>query len=276
MFLEEMGLSSCAKGCIACGVGTAVVFAIMIPVSLLVIAPKMGQHALDISEMNIPNATVFDIPDNLHLNHTAMMVNHVNLMQTSLPFSAKLHETQMVMHIPAYEGQWFSWPERNLAYFTMPELDIKHGTNAFSITSTITVMENTDDFVHWSFMLALGGFPYGTSVYIAGQPKLSALGGIISMELKMGKRMNCSYVPSPEDGIALALESVPLQTIEEHITARRLSGVGGMGPVTMTCKDEGEMHSDYLDVVLQNFTHELAQPGGGTTTPAPTTAPSMV
>jgi hypothetical protein len=241
----------------------------------------MGQHALDVSEMDIPNATVYHIPDNLHLNHTAKIVNNVKLMQTSLPFSAKLHETNMVMHIPAYDAGWTSWPERNIAWFTMPELDIKHGTNTFQITTDINMMENTDDFVHWSFMLALGGFPNGTSVYIAGKPKLSAL-GIISMELKMGKKMNCTYVPSPSDGYALDQNSAPLNTLEESITARRLSGVGGMGPVTMACVDEGEMDSDYMDEILQNFTEEMKDDSWmktTTTTVAPTTttaAPSMV
>jgi len=263
-----MGLTPCAKGCIACGVGTAVVLAIMIPVSILVIAPNMGQHALDVSVMDIPNSTVFDIPDNLHLNHSAKIVNKVNLKQTSLPFGAKLHETQMVMHIPAYAGQWFSWPERNIAYFTMPEQNIKHGDNAFEVTTAITMMENTDDFVHWSFMLALGGFPYGTEVYIAGKPKLSAM-GIFNMELSLGKKMNCSFVQPPMDSDAPALNLESPQAVEESITARRLSGVRGMGPVTITCKDEGEMDDDYLNVILQNFTDELEHPQ---TTPPPTAA----
>ena len=272
--LEDMGLSTGAKGCIACGVGTAVVLAIMIPVGILVIAPKMGQHALDVSEMNIPNSTVYGLPENLHLDHTAKIFNNVILKQTSLPFASRLHETQMVMHIPASpEGSFFEWGETNLAWFNMPEQDIKHGTNSFSIDTTINVLENTDDFVHWAFMLSLGGFPYGATVYIVGQPKMSAL-GIIHMDLKLGKKMNCSYVPGP-DGIELVQNSAPLQTSEESITARRLAiaGVGGMGPVTLTCKDEGEMESDYIDEILQNFTQDLERTT--TTTAAPTTTEAV-
>jgi hypothetical protein len=238
----------------------------MIPVNILVIAPHMGQHALDVSVMSIPNATVYELPDDLHMNHTAKIFNSVKLIQSALPFSAKLHETQMVMHVPpSPNGSFFSWGDVNLAWFSMPEQDIAHGTNTFQVTADLNVLEDTDDFVHWSFALTLGGCPYGTTVYIVGQPKLTAL-GFLSMDLTMGKKLNCTYVPST-DASAMVQNSA---TFEEFLTARRLSGVRGMGPVTLTCEDDGEVESDYIDAILQNFTRDLARTTT-TTTSAPTT-----
>jgi len=273
-----MGLSNAAKGCIACGVCSAVVVAIMIPVSILVIAPSMGQHALNVATMNVPNATVYDLPDNLHLDKKAHIYNEVKLDQTSLPFGSKLHETQLVMHIPeSPPGMWYQWPPRNLAYFTMPEQDITHGMNKFTVTADLTVMENTDDFVHWAFMLSFMGFPYGAPIYMVGQPKMSAL-GIFHMDLKMGKELNCTYY-NP-DAPTYTKETLP--TYEEFVTSRRLAGVRGMGPVTLICKDQGKLDDDIRDTILTNFTrqleHPVTTPPPTTTTaaPAPAPAPSMV
>jgi hypothetical protein len=264
-----MGLSNAAKGCIACGVCTAVVVAIMIPVNILVIAPSMGQHALNVATMEVPNATVYDLPDNLHFNKSAHIYNKVKLDQTSLPFPSKLHETQLVMHIPkSPEGMFFQWPPRNLAYFTMPEQDIKHGMNKFEVTADLTVMENTDDFVHWAFMLSFLGFPYGAPIYMVGQPKMSAM-GIFHMDLKMGKELNCTYFNPLDPGNALMNTITPETTYEEFVTARRLAGVGGgIGPVTLICHDQGNLDDDIRDEILTNFTRQLEHP---VTTPPPTT-----
>merc|ERR1712185_86499 len=90
-------------------------------------------------------------------------------------------------------------------------------------------------------------------------------------ELKFRKRLNCTYVPPLLHGNALVQNAAPLQTSEESIPARRLAGVGGMGPVTLTCREDGEMPSELLDEVLTNFTQDLAQT---TTTAAPAPAPA--
>jgi hypothetical protein len=279
-----MGLSNCAKGCIAFWVVAAVVAAIMIPVGILVIAPSMGQHALNVAIMNIPNSTVYDLPDNLHLDHTAKIFNNVTLKQSSLPFGAKLHETQMVMHVPASKpGGYFVWPATNLGYFEIPEESIKHGNNAFSFTSALTVLENTDNFVHWAFDLTFGGEPNGTTVHVVGRPKLSAL-GIFHMDLKMGKKLNCKYVP-PTTTTAAPTSAAPTTTTTAGAVTTAKSattttaapsalplraGVGGMGPVELNCVDEGELDDDLIEEILQNFTDDLARTT--TTTAAPTTA----
>merc|ERR1712054_595095 len=100
-------------------------------------------------------------------------------------------------------------------------------------------MGDTDDFVHWAFMVRLGGFPNGTTVYIAGESDLTA-GDDSSMELKLGRKMNCSYVLPPMDGNPSVQSLAQFQASEASMIASRLlaaGGVGGMGPLSLSCKD---------------------------------------
>jgi hypothetical protein len=266
----------------------------MIPVGIWVIAPAMGQHALNVAVMNIPNSTVYNLPDDLHVTNTAKIFNNVSLKQTSLPFAAKLHETTMVMHVPASKPtSFFVWPATNLGYFTIPEQKVKHGDNHFSFDSDLTILENTDNFVHWAFDLTFGGEPNGTTVHVVGQPKLSAM-GIFHMDLKMGKKLNCKYVPpttttpapttpttagpvtttAPPAPATTTAAPAPATTAASATTALSFRvGVGGMGPVELNCTDEGELDGDLIDEILQNFTDY--RPPTTTTTAASAAAISI-
>jgi len=303
-------LSNCCKGCIACGVCSAVVAAIMIPVGILVIAPNMGQNALNVATMNIPESRVFDIPDNLHDANVAQMFNSVQLDQTSLPLYAKLHECDLVMNIPGAPtdpndpASWMSYERTNLAWFRMPEQGVKHGENDFTFSVPVTVLQ-PDAMVQWTFSLALGGFPNGTDVYIVGRPKMTAL-GMITMELKLGKKMHCVYVPPTTTttmaGPTTTTTAGPITTTmapsmssttvaqattstttapsnaEEmamSITARRLAGVG-VGPVTLSCTDQGEMADEDIDAVLANFTRDRGVGPWNETATTTTAAPAVV
>jgi hypothetical protein len=236
----------------------------------------MGQHALNVATMDIPNATVYGLPDNLHLNKVANIINSVELNQDSaLRLGATLHETQLVLHVPPSPPDcFFQWPARNIAWFLMPEQYIGHGMNKFQFTADFNVMEDTDDFVHWAFAATLGFFDNGTDIYIAGQPKMSSL-GIFHMDLKMGKALNCTYV-NPDAPTAAIHKTPPTnysKAFEEFVTARSLAG--GAGPVTLSCEYKGNLDDDLLDTILQNFTDELAHPVT-TSTLAPTTAATIV
>jgi hypothetical protein len=206
----------------------------------------------------------------------------VQLVQDTVPLYTKMHETDLVMNVPAFDAGWCAWNQTNLGWFTMPEQGIRHGENHFSFDKDLHVFENTDNFVHWSLMLTLGGFPYGTVIRIVGAPRLTAM-GMVNMDLKLGKSLNCSFQkpPDPPDDVQAELPQLP--TLEEvksmdFATARRLSRsmVRGMGPVTLKCTpmedDDGvpEMSDDDIDDVLASFQADLDHK---TTTPPP---PAMV
>merc|ERR1712070_384383 len=90
-----------------------------------------------------------------------------------------------------------------------------------------------------------------------------------------GKRLNCSYLPFVPTTTPAALTITPPVPSEGSITARRLAlaRVEGMGSISMTCRDEGDMDNDEIDEVLRNFTHDLARTTTTTSAPAPGPAP---
>jgi hypothetical protein len=227
----------------------------------------LGQAALNAASMDIPNATVYGLPEDLHVDKVANIFNSVNLAQTLLPLGSKLHETQLVMHVPESPPDcFFQWPARNIAWFSMPKQHISHGMNKFDFTSDFNVMENTDDFVHWAFAATLGFFVNGTDIYIAGKPKMSAL-GVVNMHLKMGKKLSCTYVPA-----TAIYENPPAnysKALEEFVAS------GGMGAITLSCEYKGNLDEHLRNEIIRNFTDELKHPVT-TPPPAPTTAASIV
>jgi len=237
-----MGLSNCAKGFIACGVCTAVVLAIMIPVGILVIAPAMGQHALSSASLAIPNSTLFlpaslpDTPDGGNVS------NHVQLTQTAFPFNTKLHETELIMYMPDGQPCWL-WVQvpfptevcayeyfnaTSLAWFKMPETIIKHGVTEVPVFTVPLNVVSPTTLAQVSFGLgAAGGFPepYNVTlaqlhIWIVGKPKLTALGFVQIGPLKMGKKLVCTYVdggapPVPDGLLAAELDCVQTDNMND-------------------------------------------------------------
>jgi hypothetical protein len=151
----------------------------------------------------------------------------------------------------------------------MPKQHIKHGMNKFDFTADFNVMEDTDDFVHWAFAATLGFFENGTDIYIAGRPKMSAL-GVVNMHLKMGKKLSCTFVPQT----TAIYKNPPVnysKAFEEFIAARSLAG--GMGAITLSCQYHGNLDEHLRNEIIRNFTDELKHP---VTTPVPTTVASIV
>jgi hypothetical protein len=234
------------------------------------IAP-IGQSALNAATMDIPNATVFGLPDDLHFDKMAKMANSVELVQSLLPLASKLHETQMVMHVPESPPDcFFQWPARNIAWFTLPEQHIKHGMNKFQFTTDLNVMENTDDFVHWAFAATLGFFVNGTEMHIAGKPKLTAL-GLLTMHLKLSKQLNCAY--APPTGVVYKNPPEDYSKALEEFKAKSLAG--GMGPITLSCEYVDNSEKKLRKQILKDFEKELKHPVT-TPPPVPMTADSIV
>lgn len=281
-----MGLSNCAKGFIACGVCTAVFLAIMIPVGILVIAPAMGQHALNTATMQISNATVYNLPEDLTTDpNGGRIANHVELTQTAFPFSTKLHETQLIMHLPAGVPSWQggNFTKTDLAYFKMPEQIVDHGVTRFTFDQEMDVVDPTT-FVTWAFGLILGIVP-STPMWIVGKPELTAL-GFITMDLKLGKKLDCTFVPpttttattttmltTTAGNVNVTTTTDPakdllVEMLQESISvaARRLQ----LPPIELACVETADMSSDEIDDVLEHFSTDVKTTS---TTALTTTAP---
>lgn len=257
-----MGLSTCAKGAIACGVCTAVILAIMIPVGILVIAPALGQHALTSATMMIPNCTVYNLPEDLPADPDGGRIsNSIELTQQYFPFNSKLLATDMIMHLPPghpdiigfSEDPTSTLRETDLAWFTLPEQVVKHGLTKFQIDQQLDVV-NPSTFVTMAFGLIRGGnapFPYNDSftnveIWIVGKPKLVALGFVTIGPLRLGKKLNCTFNetlnPLPDSGV--------LESESETLTGRRLQGK--FPAIGLTCIQAGDLKDDQIDSVMDN------------------------
>jgi len=234
------------------------------------IAP-IGQQALNAATMDIPNATVYDLPDNLHFDKVGSMDNSVELAQTLLPLRSTIHETQLALHVPESPPDcFFQWPSRDIAWLTLPKQKIKHGMNKFQFTTDLNVMENTDDFVHWAFAATLGYFANGTDIYLAGEPKLTAL-GVLTMHLKLAKHLSCAYVP-PTGAI---YKNPPVDYSKALEEFKAQSRAGGMSPITLSCEYVGNLDKHLRNEILRDFKDELKHPKT-TPPPVPMTAASIV
>merc|ERR1719198_1474639 len=124
--------------------------------------------------------------------------------------------------------------------------------------------------VSWTFTIGMGdiGFPNGTTtVYIVGEPKLTAL-GMITMKLKMGKKLECTFVQDPTTTAPPITTTTTTanasQAFEEMaITERRLDSTI---TVPLRCTDQGEMDDDDIEEVLESFYRDRAEPYTTTTT----------
>merc|ERR1712062_69750 len=208
---SKPGMSTCKKICIGCTVGAVVFAAVMIPVGLLVIAPKMAQAAIDQSVFHIANGTVFNVPANF--NESGLGFNPYNgwasqNLTVESPFflGGRLHEANvsMIINMPAADGAYgldgFSAGE--IAWFTMPETTVAKGVNVINFTVPMHFNSTADAgfrFASWGYWV-MGLFPPSTGVVyidIIAKPKLTAL-GFITVETTLKKTLACNCIKGTE------------------------------------------------------------------------------
>jgi len=232
-------MSGRCKWFICCGVSVVIVLAVMIPVGILVIAPKIGQAAIDMTTFHIINNTIFDIPSTSPItdcgdddgcefpNEVArgFVFGHVNI-HSPMFIGAKLHEVNvsMVINMPGVASNNSSLPEGSrfdmlgftdgpLAWFTMPASTITKGDNILQYGwngSADSNVKNTTIYVNASKSAADGGFrmlSLGFAMYqsaviyidIVAEPKLTVL-GFLTLQTKMKKTLACNCIPQKIDG----------------------------------------------------------------------------
>lgn len=225
---SDKTMSGRCKFFICCGVSVFIVLATMIPVGILVIAPKIGQAAIDMTTFHIINNTIFDMPftspicdDCEFPNEVArgFVFGHVNI-HSPMFIGAKLHEVNvsMVLNTPGVGTNNTSTPEGSrfdslgftngpLAWFTMPASTITQGDNIlqYGWNGSASNEKNTTIYCNASKHSADGGFRmfgvalalYQTAVIyvdIVAEPKLTVL-GFLTLQTKMKKTLACNCIP---------------------------------------------------------------------------------
>lgn len=263
-----MGL---CKICIGCSICLVVVLAIMIPVGILVIAPKIGQHAVDSATLYIDStiSMIGGLDGDVSVHPTAYIQNDI-IAHNPIPLSAKLGDVELAMYVPASDNVSRSFmtilPYVNgtIATFTQPEATLKHGNTSIpqynnSMDLNMTKWNNPapTGFFPFAFTLALGT---AQEVYIIGEPKLTAL-GFVTMKVKLAKRLTCMVPPQQFSEVEAEMTSgEELETV----TSRRLASVRGIfPPVAMKCTQLGNVKDldngngdDIIKGVLDNLNSE--------------------
>lgn len=227
---------------------------------------RWAQHALDASDINM-NATLYNFPDDLTTDRDGgkILFDDFSLYNfpgdLSTPSSARLESTEWVMHLP--QGDFWTGAHHNgtdIAWFTLPDQNITDKLNVFTFGAdtdrTLHVLD-PEAFVTFWFGLILGLYREAP-VWIVGKPRLSSLS--FSANLKLGKQLQCTCISPPDvssnETDLLFQRLTETQKSEEPITARRL--LQGLPPISVACKQTGNMHSDKIDSVLATFEHELS------------------
>merc|ERR1719198_1576149 len=259
-------MGSACKICIGCSICLAIVLAIMIPVGLLVIAPAIGQHAVDSATLYINSSIAMS--GGVSKYPTAFIQNDI-IAHNPIPLSAKLGDVMLSMYVPAWDNVSLSggppYVNGTIATFIQPEATLKHGNTTIpqynkSMDLNMSKWGNPADtaFFPFAFSLVLGS---PQVVYIIGEPKLTAL-GFVTMKTKLAKKLSCKLPTNQLNQIKeLAGADAHAESGEElaSIVARRLSRVADIFPtVAMNCTQLGNVKDeDDGDEIIKSVLDKL-------------------
>jgi len=188
-----MGMSKCCKVALLCVIAVVVVLAVAIPVGIFVIAPKVGQAAVNMVEMHVDNATLVNVTQ-----VGATMVNQMTL-QSDLFLGAELEEVVITMVASNPEGeQMMGMTNGPLGNFTMPKQTITQGTNKINFTADMFFNASADGgfrYMEWTLGLTMGD--YVQHVTMIAEPTVKAF-GFLTIKTKLEKHMVCNCLePTP-------------------------------------------------------------------------------
>lgn len=242
----------------------------MIPVGLLVIAPAIGQHAVDSATLYINSsiAMIGGVEGDVSKYPTAWIQNDI-IAHNPIPLSAKLGDVMLSMYVPASDNVSLTgsppYVNGTIATFTQPSATLNHGNTSIpqynkTMDLNMTKLGNPANtaFFPFAFSLVLGT---PQVVYIIGEPKLTAL-GFVTMKTKLAKKLSCK-VPSNQLNQIKELAGVDAhaESGEElaSIVARRLSRVADIFPtVAMNCTQLGNVKDeDDGDEIIKGVLDQL-------------------
>jgi hypothetical protein len=204
-----------------CCSGVVVVNAVMIPVGLLVIAPKLGQMATDMMSLHIANNSIYNIPANGPGSYDGRFFLNMNL-HSPMFIGAIVSDVNvtLILNQPGFENgtdtnntqpEWWGFSNGPIGYFTQPSAIVTKGDNWMSFDVPVHFNESADHgyrFASWAFYAWIGGVAY---IDLVAEPTLTAL-GFLKLKTKMKKRIACNCIPgsSPACQFPKAQPEVPV------------------------------------------------------------------
>jgi len=139
---RAMGMGKGAKICAGVCCLFAVLFVVMVPVGLFVIAPNMAQSNLDKSTINITNATLY-MPNNLSAYPWAYQIVHAK-MHNSAPFAVTLQKFTQTMTMRGDYSMMTKATNVTIATYEFPETHLEKGDNDVVVKVNMTILGNDD------------------------------------------------------------------------------------------------------------------------------------
>lgn len=246
---KNNGFRCFAKCCGICCCCVIVVLGVMIPVGILVIAPKLGQSTLDGAQLVISNGTMYNMPSGAGMQKGVVgNIFNDGTMSSSFPFAAEVLPFNVTLWAPDALCA-LAYPKRDcsnkdeykpIAQFEFPSLHVKKGINVAKFTADLVVIE--PDYVtdfglavnfcnSWDTCIPTYDVPQ-LNVTLKGEPTLKTMGFLKVKNLKLEKDLNCIHLPAPK--VAEAAE----EPVDEVVAQRRLT-TGGLLTIAMECRMVG-------------------------------------
>lgn len=236
-------LSPCAKGCIVCSVCSVVVLAVMIPVGIFVIGPKVAQHVLDTSTVALPNLTQAACPENYTwlFNHAQIHVPSIGPISASSTIEAFTQEVwttsceQNGMIVAgALCGE--NATETRMGVYKSPEMTVSPGDNFNNFT---VVMDSNASLILSAWVVPLWLSQEKTRLILKASDVSVKVMGLTFKGLTMRNELTCTgVVGSPSitipDSVCYPKDPShdPYQT--QEYTAICVSGVEDIATTTTT------------------------------------------
>jgi len=215
------------SACILCGVCSVVTLAIMIPVSIFVIAPHVAQHLFDGTQISLRNMTQLACGGGQVSANRTQLYNAVTLKvpgfgpiglpTTILPFTQEVYTTGC---IDPYSGQptgpitfggsyaCNDTAEFRIGSYSSPQMSVVSGKTNFVNFSAVLDHNQTIAAYVWTFGVAVNPFRKARLLLRAKDVSVKVLGVTIK-GLTLNNELTCTAV-CPEGDFGLECPSKPI------------------------------------------------------------------
>lgn len=254
--------------------------AVAIPVGVFVVAPKLGQSAVDMISLHIHNATFYNLypVDDTSIGQTPTngTADFELTIHSPMFMGAIMKETLITMVAASYNNttmdgggdQDYYWTNGPMANYTMTEQTIINGDNHI-VQKNVSVLFNQSANCYPEYgMGCLRAFYWtvdavsGTAVQylnITAEPTLVAL-GLIKIKTKLHKTMVCNCIPgsnmcNPEKTSIWDPNQGPLPPADAHRLKSSTGDDGALPNMSLFCEPKG---TDILNATAWNLTKRPA------------------
>lgn len=262
--------------CVICCGCLFVVLVVAILVGVFVIAPKIGQAAIDMTSFHIINNTMWNISGGDPVNTTYLqgLVDGIVNIHSPIFLGAKLHDVNVTMILNCPGDGHPDFTNGPIGWFTMPGTTITQGDNMQKYSTTLALDAQADNgfrFSTFAFYVGLSSVAY---IDLVAEPTITAM-GFITIKTKMIKTIKCNCIPgsnwcAEKDG-AFEEPSKPWNrsteyyTVDPHFNMTTGPYDDVLPPVELYCEPmDGKNVTTWTPFGLW------------TTTPAPTAASRLV